>query len=62
VTVDTIPLSYNKDLAYLQGKLDTITFLDRVRGNKQALRKAFKGKYDPSNHRQDELAETYLDD
>lgn len=53
-------LTFNKDLAYLTGKVDGLKYLASIGDDKEALRRLFKGKFDPTNHRQNELANQYI--
>ncbi len=50
-------LTYNKDLAYLKGKLLAIDFWKQYKNNPRMLDIVFKGKFDPMNSMQAELAE-----
>lgn len=52
-------LTYNKDLAYLHGKLDALRFLDMVGDNKDLIRSCGYSKHDPFNKRQKYLADLY---
>ncbi|EDK72428.1 hypothetical protein TM7_0452 [candidate division TM7 genomosp. GTL1] len=45
-------LTYNKDLAYLKGRLSVIDFHNRYPDDPQMLDLAFKAKFDPLNRRQ----------
>lgn len=54
-------LTFNKDLAYLGGKLDALKYLAENRGNKQAVVRLFAGKFDPNNSIQNSIAERYAD-
>jgi len=51
-------LTYNKDLAYLNGAIKAIKFIESA--DEAAIRRAFRGKYDPTNPKQLALAEKYL--
>lgn len=52
-------LTFNKDLAYLKGKLTALRFLERVGDDKAEIRRVMRAKIDPNNHRQYELMERY---
>lgn len=52
-------LTFNKDLAYLHGKLDALRFLEIAGSDKQVIRKCGFSKHDPLNKRQKYLAERY---
>jgi hypothetical protein len=52
-------LTFNKDLAYLDGKLVTVDYLEAVGNDKSAIRRLFVAKGDPTNHRQAALVEQY---
>jgi hypothetical protein len=54
------PLTFNKDLAYLQGKIIALRFLERVGEDKESIRQIFKGKFDPLNKAQKRLADRYI--
>lgn len=54
------PLTFNKDLAYLQGKIIALQFLDEVGNNKNAIKQVLKGKFDPLNKAQKRLADRYI--
>lgn len=54
-------LSFNKDLGYLEGKLIGLDYLRSVGDDKVAIRRLFKGKFDPTNQRQFDLAKRYID-
>lgn len=51
-------LTYNKDLAYLNGKLKALEFIDKA--DNSALTMAFKGKFDPTIPKQLALAKKYI--
>jgi hypothetical protein len=51
-------LTYNKDLAYLKGKIMALKYLETA--SETDLDLLFKGKFDPTNHRQMALAKKYL--
>jgi len=51
-------ITYNKDLAYLKGKLTVYKYLENADESDIAL--AFKGKFDPTNKRQLAFAKKYL--
>lgn len=53
-------LTMNKDLAYLNGKLDALKFLDKVAGDKDAIKRVFAGKYDPNNSLQAAIVDKYV--
>lgn len=52
-------LTFNKDLAYLEGKLVAAKYLESVGDNLSAVRRLFTAKFDPTNHIQDELVTRY---
>lgn len=52
-------LTFNKDLAYLQGKADAVRYLEQAGDDKTAIRRLFAGKFDPNNATQNELAARY---
>ncbi len=52
-------LTFNKDLAYLTGKMKALDFLEAAGEDKDLIRLALKTKIDPTNHRQLELAKKY---
>jgi len=52
-------LTFNKDLAYLPGKLEALNFLDRVGDDKDEIRRSLRAKIDPNNPRQYELMRRY---
>jgi hypothetical protein len=52
-------ITYNKDLAYLKGKLQVIEFLQKYRQNPKMLDLAFKVKADLLNSKQRELSLEY---
>jgi len=54
-------LTFNKDLAYLEGKIDGLKYLEAIGDDKEAIRRLFAGRFDPLNHRQNSLAEKYID-
>jgi hypothetical protein len=54
------PITFNKDLAYLQGKIIALQFLDKVGTDKAAIRQVLKGKFDPLNSAQKQLADMYI--
>ena len=51
-------LTYNKDLAYLSGKLKALDFIDKA--DDTMIRMAFKGKFDPTVPQQLALAQKYI--
>ena len=57
--VDGPVLTFNKDLAYLEGKIIALEYLDSVKGNKKAIERLFTAKFDPTNPIQDALVDTY---
>lgn len=64
-TSDGITLHYSKDLTYAAGKIKAIKLINELvklpepqRSEKWSM--LFEGKYDPTNHRQQELVESYL--
>jgi len=59
--VSTKPLTFNKDLAYLEGRVLAMRHLEELYENKDAegLARLFAGKYDPTNPVQAKLAEKY---
>lgn len=52
-------VSYNKDLAYLDGKLIASSYLKKVGRDKTKIRRMFTSKTDPTNPRQEALAIRY---
>ena len=52
-------LTYNKDLAYLEGKMITLDYLASVKGDKKAIERLFTAKFDPTNPVQDALVARY---
>jgi len=52
-------LTYNKDLAYLEGKMITLEYLASVKGDKKAIERLFTAKFDPTNPVQDALVTRY---
>ena len=48
-------LTYNKDLAYMDGKLQVIEFWDKYGDDPEMVDSAFQGKFDPLNRRQLEI-------
>jgi hypothetical protein len=52
-------LTFNKDLAYLEGKIIALEYLDSVKGNKKAIERLFTAKFDPTNPLQDALVDAY---
>lgn len=54
------PLTFNKDLAYLGGKLIALGFLEQVGDDKAAIRQVMRGKFDPTNTAQKRLADKYI--
>ncbi|MFI5212519.1 MAG: tyrosine/phenylalanine carboxypeptidase domain-containing protein [Candidatus Saccharimonadales bacterium] len=52
-------LTFNKDLAYLEGKLVAADYLKSIGNDKAAIRRLFSAKFDPTNHIQDELVSQY---
>jgi hypothetical protein len=60
--VDDRPvLTYNKDLAYLGGKIYALKYLEMVGDDKSKIKRLFAGKFDPLNHRQDALVQKFVD-
>ena len=57
--VDGPVLTFNKDLAYLEGKIIALKYLDSVKGDKKAIKRLFTAKFDPTNPVQDALVDTY---
>jgi|GEM_PF-1837838 len=57
--VDGPVLTFNKDLAYLEGKIIALEYLDSVKGNKKAVERLFTAKFDPTNPIQDALVDKY---
>lgn len=53
-------MTFNKDVAYLKGKYKTLKYLESVGDDKSKIRRLFKGKFDPTNHRQNELADRFI--
>lgn len=54
------PLTFNKDLAYLQGKVVALRFLEQVGNDEESIKQVLKGKFDPLNKAQKQLADRYL--
>lgn len=54
-------LTFNKDLAYLNGKLDALKYLEQVAGDKAAIARLFSGKFDPNNHLQNNIVKRHVD-
>lgn len=54
-------LTFNKDLAYLNGKLDGLRYLEEHKGDKNAINRLFLGKFDPNNHIQNSIVEQYVE-
>ncbi len=54
----SIVITYNKDLAYLAGKIKIVRFLEVA--TEEDLNMVFKAKYDPTNHRQRHIVESVL--
>jgi hypothetical protein len=52
-------LTFNKDLAYLEGKMKVIKYLDSVKGDKAAIKRLFTAKFDPTNETQNGLVSQY---
>ena len=52
-------LTFNKDLAYLNGKLDGLKYLEKIGDDKAAISRLFMGKFDPNNHLQDKIVSKY---
>lgn len=52
-------LTFNKDLAYLHGKLDALRYLEKVGDDKAKIRTQFAVKIDPNNTTQAALARRY---
>tara|TARA_B100001245_G_scaffold2814_1_gene2298 strand:- start:7651 stop:9129 length:1479 start_codon:yes stop_codon:yes gene_type:complete len=50
-------LSFNKDLAYLNGILDALDYLKRVGTDKEQIARLWDGKFDPTNSIQDAVAQ-----
>ncbi|MGB4768542.1 MAG: tyrosine/phenylalanine carboxypeptidase domain-containing protein [Candidatus Saccharimonas sp.] len=53
-------LTFNKDLAYLQGKLAALHFIEVAGKDKELIRRAFLAKIDPMNHYQKDLQQRYM--
>lgn len=53
-------LTFNKDLAYLQGKLVALRFIELAKKDKELIRRMFLAKIDPLNHRQQALQDKYM--
>lgn len=51
--------TFNKDLAYLHGKLDALRYLEKVGDDKSKIRTQFSVKIDPNNTTQARLARSY---
>lgn len=58
----TIPLTFNKDLAYLNGRVLALSYIEECyqRGDKAAIELLFRGKFDPTIPEQREIAEKAL--
>lgn len=58
----TVPLTFNKDLAYLNGRVLTLQYIDECYGrdDKAAIELLFHGKFDPTIPEQREIAEKAL--
>lgn len=54
-------LTFNKDLAYLNGKIDALRYLVEHKGDKRAIFRLFLGKFDPNNNIQDSIVERYVE-
>lgn len=54
-------LSYNKDLAYLKGKLQVIEYWNQYGNDPEMLDMLFKAKFDPLNRRQLAIVERYAE-
>lgn len=52
-------MTFNKDLAYLHGKLDALRYLEKVGDDKEKIRAQFTVKIDPNNTTQANLARHY---
>ncbi len=50
-------LTFNKDLAYLEGKQRVVTFWEKYKNDPAMLDLVFKAKFDPTNQRQLELVQ-----
>lgn len=54
--------TFNKDLAYLHGKLDGLRYLQENKDNlRTAVMRLFLGKFDPNNRVQNELVKKYVE-
>jgi hypothetical protein len=51
--------TFNKDLAYLKGKIIALEHLKTIGNDKEAIMYLFKGKFDPTNKIQDSLMKKY---
>lgn len=51
--------TFNKDLAYLKGKIIALEHLKEIGEDKEAIRYLFKGKFDPTNQLQNSLMKKY---
>jgi hypothetical protein len=51
--------TFNKDLAYLKGKMIALEHLIRIGDDKEAIKYLFKGKFDPTNRIQNSLMTKY---
>lgn len=51
--------TFNKDLAYLKGKMIALEHLRAIGDDEEAIRYLFKGKFDPTNHLQNKLMKKY---
>lgn len=61
--VDIPPLSFNKDLAYLEGRVIAMQHLQDLYDNRDitGLKRLFAGKFDPTNPVQNELVKSIVD-
>lgn len=53
------PVSFNKDLAYLKGKVKALEYLESTGFDQIAIRRLFTAKFDPTNKLQDALVDEY---
>jgi hypothetical protein len=53
-------MTFNKDLAYLHGKLDGLRYLEENGFGEQSILRLFAGKFDPNNQVQNKLVQQYV--
>lgn len=59
---DITPLTFNKDLAYLNGRVLALQYISECheRNDEEAIKMLFRGKYDPTIPEQREIADRFL--